>query len=82
MNRLREIELKVQAEFAGYLSQNDPLKNNYGGNHQQTEIRITSRGLRLMSLISGLRRITSDDIGRIFFPSKHPSSFFELQCFL
>ena len=70
MNRLREIELKVQSEFADYLSHHDALKTENNGNQQQADVRVTSRGLRLMSLISGLRRINSDDISRIFFPSK------------
>ncbi|KAL5966411.1 Nuclear receptor subfamily 2 group C member 2 [Taenia solium] len=69
LNRVREIEQKVQMEFAGFLRESDSQKANDDGTQLSTEVRIASRGLRLMGLVCGLRRVTSVDVGRVFFPS-------------
>ncbi|VDM17611.1 unnamed protein product [Hydatigera taeniaeformis] len=69
LNRVREIEQKVQVEFAGFLRESDSQKISDDGAQRLTEVRIASRGLRLMGLVCGLRRVTSVDVGRVFFPN-------------
>ncbi|CDI98486.1 Nuclear hormone receptor family member nhr 41 [Echinococcus multilocularis] len=69
LNRVREIEQKVQVEFAGFLSESESQKVNDDGNQRPFEVQTASRGLQLMGLVCGLRRVTSVDIGRVFFPS-------------
>ncbi|VDD80534.1 unnamed protein product [Mesocestoides corti] len=69
--RVRDIEQRIQTEFAVFLSNSaSQAANGDGGPGSQrlSEVRTTSRGLRLMGLVCGLRRVTSADIGRIFFP--------------
>lgn len=77
MNRVREIEQKVQAEFANFLTENDPQKDNPQSKPKEVGLRVSARALKLLSLVSGLRRISSDDIGRAFFQGEF--SFFLLR---
>ncbi|VUZ38547.1 unnamed protein product [Hymenolepis diminuta] len=67
VDKVRAIEQKVQGEFAVFLTENDPMKNNLKITPKTFGLRVSTRALKLLGLVNGLRRIHSDDIGRVFF---------------
>lgn len=67
VDKVRAIEQKVQGEFAVFLTENDPMKNDPKITPKTFGLRVSTRALKLLGLVNGLRRIHSDDIGRVFF---------------
>ncbi|KAM3187160.1 hypothetical protein ACTXT7_002857 [Hymenolepis weldensis] len=67
VDKVRAIEQKVQGEFAVFLTENDSMKNDPKITPKTFGLRVSTRALKLLGLVNGLRRIHSDDIGRVFF---------------
>nr|CDS34899.1 Nuclear Hormone Receptor family member (nhr 41) [Hymenolepis microstoma] len=67
VDNVRAIEQKVQGEFATFLTENDPMKSDPQITPKTFGVHVSTRALKLLGLVNGLRRIHSDDIGRVFF---------------